>query len=306
MTDGLTLFDRTALARNRGRAADTLAGADFLLAEATDGLLSRFLPVTRGFPFALDLGAHDGRVGRALLAAGTIGTLVSTESCPALLSRLPAPRLAAHEETLPFRDESLDLVVSALTLQWVNDLPGAFLQIRRVLRPDGLFLAAIVGGETLRELREAFVAAESEIVGGITPRVAPFVEIRDAGALLQRAGFALPVVDSDTLTVRYGDPFALLRDLKSMGWSNALAERSRAPLRRDVLMRAMQVYAERNADPDGRLRATFEFIYLSGWAPDESQQKPLRPGTARARLADALGTKEISTGALAGPGTGAD
>lgn len=300
MTDGLTLFDRAALARNRARAAETLADADFLLAEAADGLASRLLPIARDFPLALDLGAHDGQLGRAALATGKIGALISAERCRPLLSRLPAPRLALDEEALPIRDESLDLVLSSLTLQWVNDLPGTLIQIRRALRPDGLFMAAIIGGESLKELREAFIAAETEILGGISPRVAPFVEIRDAGALLQRAGFALPVVDADTLTVRYGEPFALLRDLKHMGWSNALTDRARTPMRRDVLVRAMELYAERNADPDGRLRATFEFIYLLGWAPDESQQKPLMPGSARMRLADALGTKEHSAGERAG------
>lgn len=300
MSDGLTLFDRRALNRNRARAAKTLADAGFLLAEAADGLASRLLPVTRDFPLAVDLGAQDGALGRAARATADIGTLISTEAGGPLLDALPVPRLAADEEALPFADESLDLVLSSLSLQWVNDLPGTLIQIRRTLKPDGLFLAAIAGGETLKELRQAFIAAETEITGGISPRVAPFVEIRDAGALLQRAGYALPVVDSDTLTVRYGDPFALLRDLKAMGWSNALAERSRKPLRRDVLMRAMQVYAEQNADPDGRLRATFEIIYLSGWAPDESQQKPLRPGSARTRLADALGTTERPAGERAG------
>lgn len=300
MSDGLTLFDRPALKRHRARAAATLGDADFLLAEAADGLAGRLAPILREFPLALDLGAHDGQLGRAALATGKIGALISAETSPALVRALPAPRVVLDEEVLAIREQSLDLVLSGLSLQWVNDLPGALIQICRALKPDGLFLAAIVGGETLKELREAFIAAETEIVGGISPRVAPFVEIRDAGALLQRAGFALPVVDADTLTVRYRDPFALLRDLKNMGWSNALAERSRAPLRRDVLMRAMHVYAERNTDPDGRMRATFEFIYLSGWAPDESQQKPLKPGSARSRLADALGTSERSAGERAG------
>ena len=191
-------------------------------------------------------------------------------------------------------------MVSALTLQFVNDLPGTLIQIRRALRPDGLFLAAMLGGDTLTELRQAFAQAEAEIEGGISPRVAPFVDIRDAGALLQRAGFALPVTDVDRLTVRYRSAFALMHDLRRMGATNPLIERRRAPLRRATLMRMAQVYAERFADPDGRLRATFEIVFLSGWAPHASQQQPLRPGSAQARLADALGTREISTGEKAG------
>lgn len=300
MSDGLTLFDRAALAARRRRAAGALAEAGFLLSEAADGLAGRLSTVVRDFPLALDLGAHDGRLGRAVLATGKTGALISAESCLPLLDRLPPPRLAVDEETLPFREESLDLVVSGLSLQWINDLPGALIQIRRALKPNGLFLAAVIGGNSLSELRGAFVAAESSIRGGVSPRVAPFVEIRDAGALLQRAGFALPVADSDTLAVRYADPFALLRDLKAMGWSNALAARSRAPMRRDVLLKAMEFYVDNHSDPDGRVRATFEFVYLSGWAPHESQQTPLRPGSARMRLADALGATEHPAGEPAG------
>jgi SAM-dependent methyltransferase len=182
----------------------------------------------------------------------------------------------------------------------VNDLPGTLIQIRRALKPDGLLLTALVGGDSLVELREAFAQAESEIEGGLSPRVAPFADLRELGALMQRAGFALPVVDSDRLTVRYDSPFALMRDLRAMGATNILSERRRAPLKRRTLQRMTQIYADRFADADGRLRATFEIAWLSGWAPHESQQKPLKPGSAAQRLADALGTKEISTGDKAG------
>jgi SAM-dependent methyltransferase len=206
-------------------------------------------------------------------------------------------------EAVPFDDESLpvaagtlDLVVSALALQFVNDLPGALVQVRRALKPDGLLLAALLGGDTLTELRQAFAAAESEVEGGISPRIAPFADIRDLGGLLQRAGFALPVVDSERITVRYDTVFALMHDLRRMGATNALNERRRQPLRRATLMRMAEIYGERFGDPDGRLRATFEVIWLSGWAPHESQQKPLKPGSARARLADALGAEEIPAG----------
>jgi SAM-dependent methyltransferase len=193
-----------------------------------------------------------------------------------------------------------DLAASLLALHAVNDLPGALIQIKRALRPDGLFIACLLAGQSLTELRQSLLAAEVELTGGASPRVAPFADLRDLGGLLQRAGFALPVIDSESVTVRYGDMFGLLRDLRAMGWANALSERSRKPLRRSVLLRAAELYAERFADPDGRLRATFEIVWLSGWAPHESQQKPLRPGSAKARLADALGVPEIGTGDKAG------
>lgn len=296
------LFDRALLALRRIRAAARAEPVDFLLREAVSGLAERLTTVNRHFPLAVGLGAQSDVLKTAMLATGKVGVLVSTEGVPALVDRLPPPRLACDEEALPFAPESLDLVVSPLALQWVNDLPGALVQIRRALKPDGLLLAALLGGSSLAELRETLIDAESEILGGARPRVAPFVEVRDAGALLQRAGFALPVADSDLLTVRYAGVMDLMRDLRAMGWANALASGSRAPLRRDVLARAAALYGERHGDGNGRVRASFEIVNLSGWAPHESQQKPLRPGSARARLADALGVQEISTGAKAGPG----
>jgi SAM-dependent methyltransferase len=204
--------------------------------------------------------------------------------------------IVADEEALPFADASLDLAVSALALQSVNDLPGALIQIRRALKPDGPMLAALLCGDTLTELRQAFAQAESEVEGGLSPRVAPFADLRELGALLQRAGFALPVADSDKLVVRYDSAFALMRDLRAMGATNVLAERRRVPLKRATLLRMAETYAKRFSDPDGRVRATFEIAWLTGWAPHESQQKPLKPGSASQRLADALGTKEISAG----------
>src|SRR5690606_35824649 len=192
------------------------------------------------------------------------------------------------------------LSASLLALQAVNDLPGALLQIRRSLRPDGLFIGCLLAGQSLTELRQSLLAAEVEVSGGASPRVAPFADLRDLGSLLQRAGFALPVVDSELVTVRYRDIFGLLRDLRALGWTNALTARRKAGLRRDTLARAASFYAERFADPDGRLRASFEMVWLSGWAPHESQQKPLRPGSAKARLADALGVPERGAGDKAG------
>lgn len=288
------VFDRALLRARHARAA-TAGVSEFLLRHVSDDLLDRLATVQRRFEVAADIGTPTPYLAEALVRGGRAGRVVR-------MAPMAEPgaggfdRLAGDEEALPFAPASLDLAVSAVALQFVNDLPGVLAQIRRALRPDGLFLAAMIGGETLHELAEAFALAESEITGGASPRVAPFVEVRTAGALLQRAGFALPVVDQDRLTVRYADALALMRDLRSMGAANPLAERSRRPLRRDVLVRAISAYAERFADPDGRIRATFDVISLSGWTPHESQQKPLRPGSAQARLADALGTRERSAG----------
>jgi SAM-dependent methyltransferase len=292
------VFDR-ALVRARRRRALALGPATFLLDRVAADLAERLGTVLRRFELALDLGTPGDAVRSALAELGAVGTVIAAD--------VLAPRggrqtlsVAADEEALPFRDSTLDLVVSALALQSVNDLPGALIQIRRALKPDGLFLAALLGGETLTELRQAFAAAESEIDGGASPRVAPFADLRDLGALVQRAGFALPVTDTDRITVRYDSVFALMHDLRRMGATNALVERRRVPLRRATLIRMAEIYAERFADNDGRLRATFEVLWLSGWAPHPSQQRPLQPGSAQTRLADALGTREISAGEKAG------
>jgi SAM-dependent methyltransferase len=230
------------------------------------------------------------------MAARGLGFPVATEAVETLARRRARPVVVAAPDILPFGDASRDLVVSALGLQFVDDLPGVFVQVRRALKPDGLFLAALAGGDTLTELRQAFAEAESEIDGGLSPRVAPFADVRDIGALLQRAGFALPVTDTDRVVVRYGDVFALMRDLRAMGATNPLVDRRRVPLKRRMLLRMAEIYHDRFADPDGRIRATFQIITLSGWAPHESQQKPLKPGSAKARLADALKVVELPAG----------
>ena len=291
---GPTIFDRSLL-RRRQRRARALGAETFLIDRVAADLSERLGAVLRQFERAVDLGTPTDAVRRALMDSGKAGTIIAVTPAATLLDNA-FPRLAADEEALPFANGSLDLVVSALALQFVNDLPGTLIQVRRALKPDGLLLAALFGGETLTELREAFAAAESEIEGGISPRVAPFADVRELGALLQRAGFALPVVDSDRLTVRYDSVFALMRDLRRMGATNVLSERRRTPLKRATLQRMAQIYAERFADADGRLRATFEIVWLSGWAPHESQQKPLKPGSATQRLADALGAQEIPAG----------
>ena len=293
------IFDRH-LVRVRRRRAAVLGPSTFLIERVAEDLSDRLAAVLRRFEWAVDLGTPTDAVRAVLAASGKVGAIVAAEALGEVGAAGAGLTVAADEEALPFRDASLDLVVSALALQFVNDLPGTLVQIRRALVPDGLLLAALAGGDTLIELRQAFAAAEAEIEDGVSPRVAPFADVRDMGALLQRTGFALPVTDVDRLIVRYASPMALMHDLRRMGATNPLTERSRRPLRRATLERMMAIYAERFAGRDGRIRATFEIVWLSGWAPHESQQKPLAPGSARQRLADALGTKEIPTGEKAG------
>ena len=297
MSESPLIFDRKVLRARRARAR-ALGPATFLLERAATDLAERLAAVLRRFPLALDLGTPGDEVRTALSGLNSVEAIVAAS---ADRGGFYSPLfVAADEEALPFRDGVFDLVVSALSLQFVNDLPGTFVQIRRTLRPDGLFLAVLMGGDTLTELRQSFAAAESEIEGGLSPRVAPFADLRDLGALLQRAGFALPVTDSDSITVRYDSVFGLMNDLRRMGATNALVDRRRTPLKRATLLRMAEIYRQRFADADGRVRATFEFLWLSGWAPHPSQQQPLAPGSAQARLAEALGTRELPAGEKAG------
>ena len=289
------IFDRALLAARLDRAwrgGGDRPGADFLLRRAADELGERLVLIRRAFAVAIDAGAPGPHAAAALAARSGGGSTLRFAPTAASAGSGDFSVLVGDLERLPLAAESADLVVSLLALHHVNDLPGAMIQIRRILRPDGLFVAALAGGDTLTELRQSLTIAESEVSGGVSPRVAPFADARALGGLLQRAGFALPVVDVDTLVVRYTSLFALMRDLRAFGAANALVERSRKPLSRAVLTRAGEIYAERFADPDGRLRATFETIWLTGWAPHESQPKPLRPGSATARLADALKRRE--------------
>lgn len=304
MHDVITLFDRAAVRRHRDRAARNFAAHDFLFREVAERLVDRLADTTRRFPVAVDLGSHDGTVARTVGSRGGIETLVECDLSPAMVAavaRRGGTALVADAEALPFAHSSLDLVLSNLSLHWINDLPGALLQVARALKPDGLFLATLFGGQTLRELREALLEAEAEEEGGVSPRVSPFVDAREAGHLLQRAGFALPVVDVDVIPVTYPNALALWRDLRGMGESNALEERRRAFARRNTLLRAAALYEERFAEADGRVRATFEVVYLTAWAPAPGQQKPLAPGSAQVRLADALGTTEHTAGDKARP-----
>jgi SAM-dependent methyltransferase len=296
MAEGeILIFDRRALRRHRQRAA-RMGAAEFLLNEAAEQLAARLDDVTRRFPRALVLGARGGVMTRALAGRGGIETLIEMEEAADILAMGSRCGTVAEAEALPFAPGVFDLVVSPLALHWANDLPGALLQLRQALRPDGLLLAALFGGETLGELRRAFLEAELAAEGGASPRVSPMADGRDLAGLLQRAGFALPVVDSDRLTVTYGDAFALMADLRAMGETNALRDRRRGLTRRATLMRMAEIYRELYGTADGRIPATFEIVTLTAWAPHASQPKPLRPGSAAARLADALGTVEKSAG----------
>lgn len=270
------LFDRRAWRLHRGRAAGRV---DFLRNEAADRLLDRLDLVNRPFSAVLDLGAGTGGLSRALAARWPSAAIVTAEPSSLLLRQAPAPRVAADPELTPFRDASFDLVASCLALHWCADLPGALVQLRRALKADGLLLAALFGGSTLVELRTALFEAELAEEGGVSPRVSPTVESGDAAALLQRAGFAMPVSDSETITVTYPDILALMHDLRGMGETNALAAR-RPFLRRATLARAQAIYAERFATADGRLRATFDVLFLTGWAPHPDHAKP-RLGSRR-------------------------
>ena len=290
------IFDAAALALRHARAARLKAAApasapDFLLRRVAEDFSDRLGVINRTFSAAIDLGCHHGMLGRLLMQDHKLPMLTSAGTSEDLLALADAPSVLVDLERLPFAARSADLIVSGLALQTVDDLPGTLAQICATLRPDGLFLGALAGGRTLMELREAFLVAETELSDGASPRVAPAIDVRDLGTLLQRAGFALPVVDSDVVVVTYAHPLALMHDLRAMGATNILHERRRGFLRRDVLARAIEVYQDRFANLGGRIRATFEILTATAWAPHESQQQPLKPGSATTRLADALKVK---------------
>ncbi|MGD9784432.1 MAG: methyltransferase domain-containing protein [Hyphomicrobiaceae bacterium] len=299
------IFDRGLLAMRRARVATAAETADFLLDRVANDFAERLSLIKRDFVTCLNLGAHHGILSRRLRREPNVGTMIDMESVWPLARCCDGPTVVADEEFLPFADASLDLAVSGLALHLVNDLPGSLVQIRRALRPDGLLLAALLGGETLAGLADAWLRAEEEITGGASPRVAPSIDVRTLGGLLQRAGFALPVVDAERISVAYASPLALMRDIKAMGASNMLTSRSRRPVRRDVLARACDLYERQHSRADGRVLATFEILTVTAWAPDPGQQRPLRPGSAAMRLADALGTREHPAGdSPGGPGPG--
>ena len=295
----MRIFDRALHTSRRARAAPGFGEHSFLKLLAAEDIAFRLSAINRRFDRVLDLGAHDGLLTRTLqsdpIMRDRLGHVVRSD-----LSAAFAPDVVADEEALPFAEASFDLVVSALSLHWVNDLPGALIQIRRVLKPDGLFIGAVLGGRTLVELRQSLLSAEEEIRGGAANRISPYLDVIDGAGLLQRTGFAMPVADNDARTVRYAHPLRLLAELRGMGETAAFTDRSAPPLTRAILMRAMEIYVQRFSDPDGRVRATFEFVTLSGWAPSPDQPKAKRPGSATVRLADALGVKEHGTGEKAG------
>lgn len=295
-----TLFDRALLRRRRARFAHEIGAREFLIAHVAREIAERVGLMLREFPLALDLGAYHGLLGQAVAALPSVGGLVYAESAFAHAERCPRPALVCDEDLLPFKNASFNLIVSGLALHRVNDLPGALIQIRRALAPDGLFMAAALGARALSELREALIEAEGEMSGGASPRISPFGDVRAYGALLQRADFALPVADAETLKVVYPSPRDLMREVRALGGGNVLTARSRAPLPRRILERAEDIYRARYGRPDGKVTATFEFVFMSGWATHESQQKPLKPGSAEARLADALHTEEHPAGDKAG------
>ena len=282
------VFDRRVLRLRRGRVAPALHGFDFLIREAALRLVDRLGDVRREFPLALELGCHTGQLAAALHGNARVGQLIQADLACDMVRRAHGPRLVADEEALPFGPGRLDLVISCFSLHWVNDLPGTLAQIRYALKPDGLFLAIMPGGSTLIELREALMRAELEVRGGAGPRVSPFVDVRDGGMLLQRAGFALPVADVDTVTVTYDHPLKLLAELRGMGEANALVQRARV-LDRATLWRACEIYRELFGDGADRVPATFQLLTLSGWAPDPGQPQPIRRGSGQVNLAEALG-----------------
>ena len=285
-SSSIEVFDRALLRSRRDRAAPNISQYDFLYAEVAEHLMERLSVVKKDFPLVVSLGGAPNATFEK--RAGTQHVIRMDTSLPM------KPDVVADEEFLPFRANSIDAVISNLNLHWVNDLPGALLQIRQALKPDGLFMAALLGNESLKELRQCLMEAELEITGGASPRVSPFADAHDVGALMQRAGFALPVVDSDKITVQYSNPLKLMQDLRGMGASNATYNRLMKPTRRSVIMKAAQLYHEKFADADGYVPATFHVIYAIGWAPDASQPKPLQPGSAKNKLAEALKVVEIS------------
>ena len=274
------LFDPVRRASRLARSGRRFREADFLHRRAAAEAVNSLEAILRSFPAAVDLSPHPDVFAAAVADSGAADRVGPVQA-------VAAPGDAA----LPVPDGSADLIVSILGLHWIDDLPGALARIRRALKPDGLFLGALFGAGTLKELRGVLTEAELQVRGGAQARISPFADGYDAAALMQRAGFALPVTDVDRVTVRYPDMFALVRDLRAMGETNALAGAIR-PLTRDIAGRAAALYAERHAEPDGRIPATFEIVQLAGWAPHESQQKPLPRGSAKMRLADALGVKE--------------
>lgn len=260
---------------------------NFLKREAAERLTERLSEIARSFPTALELGAHRGELAACLGTSGSVARLIQCDLSRAMLNHAEGVRVVCDEERLPFAPSSLEAVLSVLSLHWVNDLPGTLIQIQRILKPDGVFLAVLPGARTLQELRGVLEQAEIELRGGISPHISPFIEVRDAGNLLMRAGYALPMADSETIQISYKNLFSLLADLRGMGEGNALRQHAHC-LSRPVLMRAAELYQQRYADAEGRIPATVELVFLTGWKPDPSQPKPARRGSGQMALGEVL------------------
>lgn len=291
------MFDRSRLRKRRDKIAAGFADFDFLKTRVIADMIERLADTSHVFERALDLGCHTGGLAKRLQDQPGIREVLAGDVSPGMVDMAKAAGINAvnmDEERLAFAPERFDLIMSALSLHWVNDLPGALIQIRRTLRPDGLFLGALFGAGTLSELRTCLMEAEIEMTGGAAPRISPLPGLQDMAGLMQRAGFALPVVDIDPVTVRYASPFKLLADLKGMGERAAFAGDQGRALSPRVLARMAEIYAERFSDPDGKVRASFQIISVSGWAPSPDQPQPKRPGSATVSLVDALKAKDKS------------
>ncbi len=294
VANDIIIFDRAWVRHNRSRSLPRMNDHAFLLEWTGAQMIDRLNDVKHDFPLALQMGLRTD-LSKKLMETGKIGALIGMDAAETLARNAGGPRICADEEFLPFADQSLDLILNTHGLHSTNDLPGALVQIKRALKPDGLFLAALFGGESLMELRQSLMAAEIEIKGGASPRVFPFADKPQMGSLMQRAGFSLPVIDSEIVTVTYENMFALLKDLRFMGEGNAIIARDKKYPGKNFFIKAAEFYQKNFSEEDGRIRASFEIIFLIGWSPHASQQKPLAPGSAKLRLADALDTIEIKT-----------
>lgn len=302
MIETTDIFDLALLNERRRRIAPEFDRYDFLLKRIVADIEDRLAAIKREFPTVLSLGSHKGILGEICSVRPGTDLVIEQDHCIEFFGRDPGAKVNCTTESVPFRNASLDLVLSAMTLQYVNDLPGTLIQLRQALKPDGLFIGTMFGNETLIELRECFMLAEEQIEGGVSPRVIPMTNVQECGALLQRAGFTLPVTDTDILKVTYTEPEKLLHDLRGMGLTNVLQHRRKTPLKRKTLRTMFDIYKSRYTNNSGKLVASFETLTMTGWSPHESQQQPKHPGTAQVRLADALGTDELSSGEKASPG----
>ena len=288
------IFDRKLLRLHRDRAANNFTQHDFLFREVAHRLVDRLRDIKRDFKLTVELGSHDGVLREVVGNLKNINTLFQTEISEKLL-RSGTGNFVSDEEFLPLKPHSIDLAISNLSLHWVNDLPGTLTQIRQSLKPDGLFIASMLGGNTLIELRNVLTEAETSLTNFAVPHLSPFAELSDAASLLQRAGFSLPVADSDLIRVSYSDAFKLMRDLRGMGENNCLSNRSNKFVGKEIFFRAASNYLEHYSDNKGKITASFEVVYLTGWAPAANQPKPLKPGSAKYQLRDALGEQKNSS-----------